>query len=86
MLSDAASTISRGEGICRRPVFDRLTRPVHDRLGHNQLGQRQLPPPVRPVADRPHQRSGQIQALRQEYRVKVKKQEVNSEKDITDIV
>jgi len=37
----------------RRPVFDKVTRPVHDRLGPHQSGQRRQPAPVRPViADR----------------------------------
>ena len=34
----------------RRPVFDRVTRPVHDRLGPHQSGQRRQPAPVRLVS------------------------------------
>ena len=36
-------------GNFRRPVFDRLARPVHDQSGYHRLGQRQQPAPVRPV-------------------------------------
>ena len=42
----------------RRPVFDRVTRPVHDQLGPHQSGQRWQPAPVRPAttnrSDRSH--------------------------------
>ena len=34
----------------RRPVFDRVTRPVHDRLRPHQSGKRRQPAPVRPVS------------------------------------
>ena len=54
-------------GNFRRPVFDRLSQPVHDRLGSHQLGLRQKPTPVRPVQnrlDRSHQGSGQFHSPR----------------------
>jgi hypothetical protein len=35
-------------------VFDRLSRPVHDRLGSHQSGPKQQPAPVRPSTDRSH--------------------------------
>ena len=78
-----------GEGSSRRPVFDRLKQPVHDRLGQHQSGQGQNPGPVRPVypdrSDRSQQRSAQVRPVRQEYRVKEKKDDpvsmqVDSEK------
>ena len=64
----------------RRPVFDRVTRPVHDQLGPHQLGQRRQPARVRPViadrSDRSHQRPGKAPFPIQEYRVKGRKVEV----------
>ena len=43
-------------GKFRRPIFDRLARPVHDQSGYHQLGQRQQPAPVRLVTtDRSYQ-------------------------------
>ena len=36
-------------GYFRRHVFDRFSRPVHDRLGHHQSGRGADPVPVRPV-------------------------------------
>ena len=36
-------------GNFRRPVFDRLARPVHDQSGYHRLGQKQQPTPVRLV-------------------------------------
>ena len=69
-------------GNFRRPVFDRLARPVHDQSGYHRLGQRQKPAPVRPVttnrSDRSHQGSGQFHSPRQVYRIKEKKEEVQS--------
>ena len=79
----------QGEGSSRGPVFDRLRQPVHDRLGQHQSGQGQTPGPVRPVypdrSDRSQQRPAQVSLVRQEYRVKEKKDEpvsmqVDSEK------
>ena len=64
----------------RRLVFSKVSRPVHDRLGSHQSGQRRQPAPVRPVAtdrsDRSHQRPGKAHSPRQVYRVKEKKEEV----------
>ena len=77
------------EGSSRGPVFDRLKQPVHDRLGQHQSGQGQNPGPVRPVypdqSDWYQQRLVQVDPVRQEYRVKEKKDEpvpmqVHSEK------
>ena len=63
-----------------RPVFNKVSRPVHDRLGSHQSGQRWQPTPVRPVttnrSDRSHQRPGKAHSPRQVYRVKEKKEEV----------
>ena len=63
-------------------MFDKVSRPVHDRLRSNQSGQRRQPAPVRPVAtdrsDRSHQRPDKIHSLRQVYRVKEKKEEVQT--------
>ena len=79
----------QGEKNSRGPVFDRLKQPVHDRLGQHQSGQGQNPGPVRPVypdrSDRSQQRPAQFRPVRQEYRVKEKKDEpvpmqVDSEK------
>ena len=79
----------QGERSSRGPVFDRLRQPVHDRLGQHQSGQGQNPGPVRPVypdrLDRSQQRPVQVRSVRQEYRVKEKKDEpvpmqVDSEK------
>ena len=79
----------QGEGSSRGPVFDRLKQPVHDRLGQHQSGQGQNPGPVRPVysnrSNRPQQRPAQFCHVRQEYRVKERKDEpvpmqVDSEK------
>ena len=70
-------------------MFDRLARPVHDQSGYHQSGQRQQPAPVRPVttdrSDRSHQGSGQFHSLRQVYRVKEKKEEVQSTIDLEKI-
>ena len=69
-----------GEEDHRRPVFGKVARPVHDRLGPHQSGQRRQPAPVRPVAtdrsDRSHQRPDKTHSPRQVYRVKEKKEEV----------
>ena len=73
----------------RRPVLDRLTRPVHDRLGPHQSGQRRQPAPVRPViadrSDRSRQRPGKAPFPRQEYRVKGRKVEVQPTVDLEKI-
>ena len=73
----------------RRPVFDRMIRPVHDRLGPHQSGQRRQPAPVRPViADRSvrsHERPGKAPFPRQEYRVKGRKVEVQPTVDLEKI-
>ena len=70
-------------------MFDRLKQPVHDRLGQHLSVQGQNPGPVRPVypdrSDRSQQRPAQVCPMRQEYRVKEKKDEpqpmqVDSEK------
>ena len=64
----------------KRPVFNRVTRQVHDRMGPHQSSQRRQPAPVRSViadrSDRSHQRPGKAPFPRQEYRVKGKKVEV----------
>ena len=79
----------QGEGRSRGPVFDRLNQPVHDRLGQHQSGQGKDPGPVRLVypdrSDRSQQRPAQFRPVRQEYRVKEKKDlpvpmQVDSEK------
>ena len=81
----------QGEGNSRGPIFDRLRQPVHDRLGQHQSGQGKNPGPVRPVypdrSDRSQQRPAQVRPMRQEYRVKRKKDEpvpmqVDSEKPL----
>ena len=70
----------QGEGSSRGPVFDRLKQTVHDRLGQQQSGQGQNPGPVRPVypdrSDRSQQRPAQFRPMRQEYRIKEKKDEL----------
>ena len=70
----------RREGDHERHVFDKVMRPVHDRLGPHQSGQRRQPTPVRSaIADRSdlsHQRLGKANFPRQEYRVKGRKEEV----------
>ena len=82
----------QGEGSSRGPVFDRLRQPVHDRLGQHQSGQGQNPGPVRPVyPDRSQQRPAPVRLVRQEYRVKEKKDEsepmqVDSEKALVRVV
>ena len=84
MVSDAASTISPRGGNFRRPMSDRLSQPVHDRLGSHQSGPRQKPTPVISVQnrlDRSHKGSGQFHSPRQVYRVKEKKEEVQSTVD-----
>ena len=69
-------------GNFRRLVFDRLARLTHDQSGYHRLGQRQQPAPVRPVTtDRSHQGQGQFRSLRQVYRVKENKKEVQSTND-----
>ena len=72
-------------GNFRRPVFDRLARPVHDQSGYHLLGQRQKPAPVRPVttdrSDQSHQGLGQFHSPRQVYHVKENKKEVQSTTD-----
>ena len=81
-------------GNFRRPVFDRIARPVHDQSGYHRLGQRQQPTPVRPVttdrSDRYHHGPGQFRSPRQVYRVKENKKEVQSTADLekikTDVV
>ena len=79
----------QGEGSSRGPVFGRLKQPVNDQLGQHQSGQGQNPRPVRPVypdrSDRSQQRPAQVRPVRQEYRVKEKKDkpvsmQVDSEK------
>jgi hypothetical protein len=63
----------------KRPVFDRFSWPVHDRLGSRQSGPKQQPAPVRPAADRSdrsYQGPGRSRSPRQEYHVKEKKEEV----------
>ena len=79
----------QGEGSSRGHVFDRLKQTVHDRLGQHQSGQGQNPGPVKPVypnrSDRSQQRPAPVCLVRQEYRVKEKKDEpvpmqVDSEK------
>ena len=88
MLFDVVSTTLPG-GSSRGPVFDRLRQPVHDRLGQHQSGQGKNPGPVRPVysdrSDQSQQRPAQVRPVRQEYRIKEKKDEhepmqVDSEK------
>jgi len=63
-----------------RPVFSKVSRPVHDRLGPHRSGQRRQPAPVRPIttdrSDRSHQRPGKAHSPRQVYRVKEKKEDV----------
>ena len=80
MLSDAVSTTLPGERSSRRPIFDRLRQPVHDRLGQHQSSQGQNPGPVRPVypdrSDRSQQRPAQFHPVRQECRIKEKKDEL----------
>ena len=53
---------------------------MHDRLGPHRSGQRRQPAPVRPVttdrSNRSHQRPDKTHSLRQVYRVKEKKEEV----------
>ena len=76
-----------------RTIFDRFSRPVHDRLGPRQSGQQQHAAPVRPVqpdrSDRSQQRPVQSHPSKQEYRIKKKKKDeaqpmqVNSEKTTT---
>ena len=77
ILSDAISATLPGEESSRGPVFDRLKQPVHDQLGQHQSGQGQNPGPIRPVypdrSDRSQQRPAQVRPVRQEYRVKEKK-------------
>ena len=68
-------------GNFRRPVFDRLSQSVHDRLGSHQSGLKQKLAPVRPVqnrSDRSHQGSCQSHSPGQVYRVREKKKEVQS--------
>ena len=68
-----------GEVSSRGPVFDRLKQPVHDRLGQHQSSQGKNPGSVRPVypdrSDRSQQWPAQVRPVRQEYRVKEKKDE-----------
>ena len=63
-------------------MFGKVTRPVHDRLGSHQSGQRRQPAPVRPVttdrSDRSHRRPGKAHSPRQVYCVKEKREEVQS--------
>ena len=81
-------------GNFRRPVFDRLARPVHDQSGYHRLGQKQQLTPIRPVttdrSDRYHHGLGQFRSPRQVYRVKENKKEVQSTVDLekikTDVV
>ena len=58
---------------------------MHDQSGYHRLGQRQQPAPVRPVttdrSDRSHQGSGQFHSPRQVYRIKEKKEQVQSTVD-----
>ena len=58
---------------------------MHDQSGYHQSGQRQQPAPVSPVttdqSDRSHQGPGQSRCLRQVYRVKENKKEVQSTTD-----
>ena len=65
----------QGEGSSRGPIFDRLRQPVQ-----HQFGQGQNPGLVRPVypdwSDRSQQRPAQVHPVRQEYRVKEKKDEL----------
>ena len=66
----------QGEGSSRGPVFDRLKQQVHDRLGQHQSGQGQHPRPVySDRSDRSQQRPAQARPVRQEYRIKEKKNE-----------
>ena len=66
----------QGEGSSRGPVFDRLKQQVHDRLGQHQSGQGQHPRPVySDRSDRSQQRPAQARPVRQEYRIKEKKDE-----------
>ena len=57
-----------------RTLFDRFSRPVHDRLGPRQSGQQQHAAPVRPVqpdrSDRSQQRRARSHPPKQEYRIK----------------
>ena len=59
-----------------RTIFDRFSRPVHDRLGPRQSGQQQHAAPVRPVqpdrSDWSQQRPAQSHPPKQEYRIKKK--------------
>ena len=70
----------QGEGSSRGPVFDRLKQLVHDRLGEHQSSQGQTLGSVRPVypdrSDRSQQRPAQVRPVRQEYRIKEKKDEL----------
>ena len=60
----------------KRPVFDRFSRSVHDRLGQRQSGQQQHAAPGRPVQpDRSQQRAAQSHPPKQEYRFKKKEDE-----------
>ena len=63
-------------------MFDILRQPVHDRLGQHQSDQGKTPGPVRPIypnrLDRSQQRPAQVRLVRQEYRVKEKKDELVS--------
>ena len=92
MLSNAVSTTLPGEESSSGPVFDRLKQLVHDRLGQHQSGQGQNPRLVRPVyPDRSQQRPAPVHPVRQEYRVKEKKDEsvpmqVDSEKTPAKVV
>ena len=69
----------QGEGSSKGPVFHRLKQLVHDQLGQHQSGQGQNPEPVKPVypnrSDRSQQRPAPVCLVRQEYRVKEKKDE-----------
>ena len=57
-------------------MFDRFSRPLHDRLGPRQSGQQQHAAPVRPVqpdrSDQSQQRLAQSHPLKQEYHIKKK--------------
>ena len=55
---------------------------MHDQSGYHRLGQKQQLTPIRPVTtDRSHQGQGQFRSLRQVYRVKENKKEVQSTND-----
>ena len=63
-------------------MFGKVSRPVLDRSGSHQSGQRQQPASIKTVttdrSDRSHQRTSHPHSPRQVYHVKEKKEEVHS--------